>query len=147
LKNGDLSNKVAPRIIVVFEGAVGKLPEKNVKEHEKLVSRKDWLRVPRLYDLDENILGRMMNLTWKHDINISLVTWMPDDAAIGISDLMDENSVPVRGCFSSAPVQLARLLPYNPDIVCVYDPVPEHILTFGSKGQVLTDASQIGRIF
>ena len=143
--NGDLSNVVAPRLIVVFEGAIGSLPESKVKDYEKAAKRNDWWRAVSYFELNELMLARILYLNWKSNFNISLVTWMPEEAAEAIDEMMSEHSIPVRGCFSSKPSSLARLLPYNPDIACIYDPVPEHILMFGSKGTVLTDANQIGR--
>lgn len=147
MKYGDLSNVVSPRIIIVFEGAVGSLPDGKTEEYDKAVKKNNWFRAARLFDLNELMLQKLLYLSRRKNINISLVTWMPDDAAMEISDMMHENSVPVRGCFSSTPAQLARMLPYNPDVACVYDPVPEHILMFGSKGEVLTDPNQVGRMF
>lgn len=147
MRYGDLSNVVAPRLLIVFEGGVGVLPAGKVKEYDKAVKKDDWLTAVNLFELNEIILQRILYLTNAKDFNISVVTWLPGDAFKAIEYLMEYNSVPVRSVFPSTPDALARMLPYNPDIRCVYDPVPEHILKYGSRGSVLTDANQIGSMF
>lgn len=144
MKNGDLSNVVAPRIIVVYEGAVAYLPEDRVKDYEKALKKNNWHEIVNLFRFNSQMLDRILYLTWKKNYNISIVTWFPQEMASAIEDKLADLSIPVRSVFSSEPDDLARLLPYNPDVVCVYDPVPEHILKYGSKGFVLTDPNQIG---
>lgn len=153
MRYGDLSNVVAPRLIVVFEGGLAAGPDSNLKEYEKALRKNDWRTAVRLFELREPMLQRILYLTYAKDFNISVVTWLgfPEKegvvAANEIEEIMVENSVPVRSCFWSTPDRLARMLPYNPDVRCVYDPDPAHILKFGSKGSVLTEASQIGSMF
>lgn len=145
MKNGDLSNVAAPKIIIVYEGAVAYLPGERVQEYEKAVKKNNWHAVVNLFRFNSPVLDRMLYLTWKKNYNISVVTWFPEEMASAIEDKLADLSIPVRSVFSSTPENLARLLPYNPDVVCIYDPVPEHVLTFGSKGFVLTDPNQIGQ--
>lgn len=153
MRFGDLSNAVAPKLIIVFEGGMTIGPDAHLKEYEKALHKNDWRKAVRLFDLREDVMSRILYLTYAKDFNISVVTWLGnnqqdgDVAADEIEDIMDENSIPVRSCFRSTPDTLARMLPYNPDIRCVYDPDPAHILKFGSKGSVLKDASQIGSMF
>jgi hypothetical protein len=144
MKNGDLSNTVAPRIIVVYEGAVAYLPSEKVPEYEKALKKENWKVIAGLFSFNGPVLDRILYLTWKKNYNISIVTWFPQAIVEHIEAALDNLSIPVRSVFSSSPEDLARLLPYNPDVVCVYDPVPEHIFMFGSKGFVLTDPNQIG---
>lgn len=144
MRYGDLSSKVVPRLIVVFEGAVGILPENKKKAYDKCVKKVFWADAIDLFEINENVAGRIVWLMVKKDVSISLVTWMPVDAADAIEDRMNEENIPVRGCFSATPQILARQLAYKPDVVTVYDPDPAHILTYGSKGVYLTSAAQIG---
>lgn len=145
MKNGDLSNVVAPRIIIVYEGALAYLPSERVTEYEKAAKRGNWHAVVNMFRFNGSMLDRILYLTWKKNYNISIVTWFPKEMADAIEDRLADLSIPVRSVFSSTPDDLARLLPYNPDVVCVYDPVPEHILKYGSKGYVLTDPNQVGQ--
>ena len=145
MKNGDLSNQPAPRLIVVYEGALAYLPEDRVKEYEKALKKKDYKKVAALFRFNSAMLDKILYLSFKKNYNISVVTWFPEEVVGEIEEALATLSIPVRSVFSSSPDDLARLLPYNPDVVCVYDPVPEHILKYGSKGFVLTDANDLGR--
>lgn len=143
VQNGDLSNQVAPRIIIVFDGAVGWIPEDKKKDFARLVSKNRWhdafescLRV------NETMFRKILDLAWRKNVNIHMVTWMGDEAATEIENLME--MVPVRGCFSSTPEILARMLPYNPDVVAIYDPDPGHVFTYGSTGVLLEKPEQLG---
>ena len=144
MRYGDLSSKVVPRLIVVFEGAVGILPESKKKAYDKCVKRDKWADAIDLFEINENVADRITWLMVKRDVSLSLVTWMPEAAAIFIEERMDYENIPIRGCFSATPQILTRQLAYEPDVMTVYDPDPAHILTYGSKGACLTSASQIG---
>lgn len=144
MKNGDLSNQVAPRILIVFEGAVGYLPPDKVDAFLKHEKKSEWRKAIACFDLNWDILGQVLRITRTKNYNVSVVTWLPQEAADAVEEILIENNIPVRSVLSSSPEALAKMLPYNPDVVTVYDPVPEHVLTFGSKGYVLTRPSQIG---
>jgi hypothetical protein len=153
MRYGDLSNVVAPKLLIVFEGGIASGPDSGLKEYEKALSKGDWRAAVRMFELREPVIQRILHLAFAKDFNISVVTWLGFNAEQGaaaadeIENIMAENSVPVRSCFRSTPDQLARMLPYNPDIRCVYDPDPSHILKFGSRGSVLTDPNLIGSMF
>lgn len=128
--HGDLSNKVAPRILVVFEGGLT-FPDEDYTDISKL-------------KLNSKVVDRILYLTFKKDLNIEVITWMDEETAEDVTDLLAKNNLPVQGCYSYVPSLLARELSHRLDIMCVYDPDPEHVLLFGSRGMLLTDANQIG---
>lgn len=147
MKFGELSNKVAPRAVILFEGLLGLLPSGSIQEHDKAVKKNDWEKVVSLFKLNEIYLMKLLDLTRRKDINFSVVTWMPEPADQAIVDMLDKQAIPVRGCFSSSPEVLARMLPYNPDVAIVYVPSTEYVLTLGSKCYVVTEPSDIGKTF
>lgn len=144
LRNGDLSSRMLPRLLVVFEGAIGILPVDKQVAFDKAVKRHRWQEAIGLYELNELILSKILDLHWRLDVNVTVVTWMGEDAELAISMRLDEENIPA-GTMSSSPNRLARELSYRPDIVAVYDPDPAHVFTYGGKGVVLTDANQLGR--
>lgn len=144
MQYGDLSNKAAPRIIIVFEDAVGYVPDEDIDKFDKLLSKKKYEAAAELIRPREIIMRKLLDLTWRKNINIHLVTWMGVEMSVQIEKWMDEAMVPVRSCIASTPEILARSLAYHPDIVAVYDPDPAHVLTYGSKGVLLRDPAQIG---
>ena len=142
--NGDLSNRTAPRVILVFEGLIGNLPADRVPDYEKYAAEERWQEVIHQFDLNSVVLNRLLYLTWSSDYNFHVVTWFPRAAADAIQERLDELSIPVRSVFPSSPEKLAKMLVNNPDVIAVYDTVHQHVLTFGSKAQLITDPNQIG---
>lgn len=132
-----------PRMIVVFEGAIGVLPENNVKRHSKYIAKQQWWRVVDCYEIIEDYTRKILDLVWRLNYNVNIVTWISEGMAEAIEDRLD--FLPVRGCFYSSPSQLAMDLPYNPEIMKIYDPDPAHAFTYGGKGVVLTSPHQLGR--
>jgi len=141
---GDLSNKTAPRVLIVFEGLIGHLPADKVDEYVKYKEQGLWDSVIFQFTLNNAVLNKILYLTWQSDYNFHVVTWFPKEAAAVIQEKLEELSIPVRSVFSSTPEKLAKMLVNNPDIVAVYDVVHQHVLTFGSKAKLVTDISDIG---
>jgi len=142
--NGDLSNEISPRVLIVFEGLIGWLPPEKVDEYVKHKDAGHWNSAISCFTINNQVLNKILYLTWKSNYNIHVVTWFPEAAAETIQEKLEMFSIPVRSVFSSSPEALAKMLVYNPDIVAVYDTVPQHVLTFGSKAKLITDINQIG---
>lgn len=145
MKHGDLSNKTAPKLVVVFEGAVAILPHENEKHFEKFVKKNDWWSAINCYELQDLMMRKLLDLTYRENFNVIMMTWMGKEAAEAIDALMDEENIPVHQVSYSTPERLARDLSYNPDIIAVYDPDRDHQMTYGAKGVYLVDPFQIGR--
>lgn len=145
MKGGDLSNRTAARVLIVFEGLVGYLPADKVPEYEKYLAESRWDEVIHLFTINSSVLNKILYLTWNADYNFHVVTWFPNEAAQAIQLKLEELSIPVRSVFSTTPEKLAKILVNNPDIVAVYDTVPQHVLTFGSKAQLVTEISDLGK--
>lgn len=146
MRYGELSNSPSPRIVIAFEGIIGNPPDNPSKKYLRAMRRHNWYGIIAGYELNEMSLRKLLDLTWRQNLNIDIVTWHYEEGAQAVNDILDRQGIPVRGCFASTPEKLARDLAYNPDIVAVYDSDPEHCFTFGSKGIYVTDLSQIGRI-
>ena len=144
MKFGDLSNRTAARVLIVFEGLVGHLPAGKVDDYVRYCEQERWDEAVYQFSLNSNVLNRILYLTHNQDYNFHVVTWFPGKAAEAIAERLESFSIPVRSVFSSTPEKLAKMLVNNPDITCVYDVVHQHVLTFGSKAKLVTDASDIG---
>lgn len=149
MKHGNLSNRVMPSIVIVFEGLVGLLPEDMTKDYHKAVGRDRWWQAVDLFQLSRPVLSKMLDLVWNKGMNLEICTWMGhgteyDEAALRIAERMDFENVPVYSVWSSEPDKLARQLPYLPRIARVYDPDPAHVFTYGGKGVYITDYNQLG---
>jgi hypothetical protein len=132
MKNGDLSNRVSARILLVAEGALIYQVNKKGKRF-----RDRWA----LHDL---MMRQILWLFHKKDINVEVVTYLGDEFAENLAEWLDDEMVPVSRVWSTSPATLARNIAYMPDLACVYDPDPERWLTYGSFGRYITDATQVG---
>lgn len=144
MQKGDLSNAPVPRIIVVYEGVLASVPELNQKSFSLAKLKNNTSGMFSCYTPDDLAMGQVLRLCLRDNINVSVVTWMDDPVSRLISDQLDYLGIPVRNVFRDTAYLLAQRLPYNPDVVCVYDSDPDHVLLFGSKGYLVTKPQQIG---
>lgn len=150
MQNGDLSNKIAPRHVIVFEGGLAGLLPENKKAFQKAYGGKRYWEAIWYWDWNPMMLAQIERVVRTMDVNIEVCTWIGHnlehhDFALAIADELDRMNVPVRSVWASDPFQLAKDLAYLPDIAAIYDPDPDHVLTFGRRGVYLTNPSQIGR--
>lgn len=145
MKNGDLSNEVSARILVVFEGLAGYLEPGHVGRYNELGSSGDWDAAIGLWDLNPLALARMTYLAVRRDVRIEVVTFvMPPDGAHSLAERLDEENVPVTRVTSSSASRMARSLAYGIDIARVYCADYHVALMCGSKGRHVTSGDQIG---
>lgn len=145
---GNLSNVVQPRVLLVFEGALGHISGSDVKEFNRLASAGDWFDAWSLWDINEGMAGKIWQVTQKLFIQVSLVSFVaPEDgeASYGLQELMDKHGLPISEVISWSPKRLARELAYMPDVACVYDANPESWAMFGRKGRALTNINDFCR--
>lgn len=150
MKGNDLSNKISPRHVIVFEGGLAHLPIERLKEYQKAYDRKRYWDAIAYWVWNPLMLAQIERVVRTMDINVEVCTWIGSDLeyhdfALAIADELDRINIPIRSVWASEPDELAKALPYLPDIAFVYDPDPKHVLTYGSRGVLLTNPAQIGR--
>jgi hypothetical protein len=144
LQRGDLSNAPVPRILVIYDNLLAKVPEHKEKNLALAKLRNDPAGMFTCYEIDQMAAGQLLRICLRDNVNVTVVTWMDDPASQYISDELEYYGIPVRNVIRDTPYLLAQRLSFNPDVTCVYDPDPEHVLLFGSKGYLVTRPQQIG---
>lgn len=144
MERGDISNVTIPRVLLVFEGAVGTLPPGRSKAFGKAVARKRWDDAVACWELEEMMLRKIWDVTLRKSITVEVVTFLPEPFADMLAARLDEEDVPVHRVWATTPVRLVRRLPYMPDVSRVYDPDSDHVLSYGAKGRYLTSPNQLG---
>lgn len=139
---GNLSNKLAPRILLTFEGCLATVSDESA--FDSAYSEQDYELALACLNINTNVVKRLLYIVWKKDYNVGVVTWYNEDMAAAIEDYLTDNNVVVNGVTSWAPKMLAHELINRPDIMAIYDADPQHVLLFGSKCVLFTDANQIG---
>lgn len=146
MKNGDLSNVVVPRLVLVFEGALGFLPADRMLEYNTLGSRGDWWRAARCWDLNELMMQKIWDVVFRQSFQLEVVTYAgPDELAEALQVRFDEENLPISRTLASTPARMARRLAYAPDIAAVYDADRDNAFKYGGKGRLLTSVHLLGR--
>ena len=145
MRGNDLGNTPVPRLVVVFENGIGYLPDDRRDQWRELKAARDWDGMARLFELDQMMLRKITDLTYRFSVSVDVVTYCgPEPFAEALARVLDRENVPVRIVFSSTPERMARRTSYEPDIVAVYDANPGHVLAYGRKGVRLEDYRQLG---
>lgn len=145
MRGGDLGNTPVPRLVVVFENAVGYLPDRNRERWRELKAARDWDGLARLFELDQMMLRKITDLTYRYSVSVDVVTYSgPEPLAEALARLLDRENVPVRIVFSSTPQRMSRRTSFEPDIMAVYDANEAHAMVYGRKGVYLTSYQQLG---
>lgn len=138
MQKGDISNYVEPRLIVVFEGLLGLLPIEKEKRANILAKIGQWKRVVELYEINDMLARHIWDQTKRHSRQVDVVTYKGVQFAEAVSDKLDEEMLPVGRVWSTEPHLLSRSIAWRPDIAAIYDPDPQHLLTYGSKARLLS---------
>lgn len=145
MRGNDLGNTPVPRLVIVFENAIGYLPDDRREEWRRLSRARQWDDVARLFVLDPMMLRKITDLTHRFSVSVDVVTYCgPESFAEALARLLDRENVPVRIVFSSTPERMSRATSYEPDIAAIYDGNEAHRLVYGRRGVYLTHHNQLG---
>ncbi|MEU4534301.1 hypothetical protein AB0G15_05455 [Streptosporangium sp. NPDC023825] len=146
MRGGELSNRVGPSIVVIFEDLIAKRSEVAPERPRKILS---WPRADKTstgtWATDQTVVGALNRLAYETDVQIEIATFV--DELGTITEVLDDARVMYSSLAITHPSHLARSLAYAPHISAVYHPHPEHALTYGPRGRLVTPAkrSMIGR--
>lgn len=140
--NGDLSNKVAPRLLLIFEGALGFCTDR--PKFDKAVKKKHFDEAVGYWERNEFCCRKILHLYHKRDVNFEVVTFLGEGFAAELTYWIGNLDLPIHRVWSTTPENLARNIAYMPDLACVYDPEPSRFMAYGAKGRYLSDINQIG---
>lgn len=139
MQKGELSNEVLPRIYVVFEGLVGVLPDARHKALEALHRRRGhWDKAVNQYTLSINTKQGLRDIYWRHHYRVDVLTFYGNDFADAVRDRLDSANLLFGDVVAYDPQELQYELTYDRSILAVLDPDPAHVLTYGSKGRVVS---------
>lgn len=145
---GDISNVVQPRVLLVFEGALGFISGDKIEEFNIRASDDLWYEAWQMWTINEAMAGKIWQVVQKQMIQVSLVTFVaPEngDASFGLQEFVDDHGLPISEVLSVSPKRLARELAYKPDVAVVYDANPETWAMYGRKGRALRNVNDFCR--
>jgi hypothetical protein len=144
---GNISNVVQPRVLLVFEGALGFISGDAVSDFNREASVGHWLPAWKMWEMNELMARKIWDVTRRQNINVALITYVSDDqvAAVGLQEWADEARLPITECWADTPQRFARELSYMPDVACVYDASASTCAALGSKGRLLKNVHDFCR--
>lgn len=133
---GELSNERLPRVLVVFEGLVGILPDVKSTALEALArKRKKWDVAVGYYQLNIPTSGGMRDLYWRHNYRVDVITFIDPALVSPIRDRLDSRNLLFGDVHYYTMPELLSDLTYDRSILGVLDPDPGHALSYGSRGR------------
>ena len=146
MKDGDLSNEVAPRAIYVFEGLVGKIPNSQVGAKAKVFERlHQWKRLVACYEIDLLTRSVLWDQLRRYDLQFDVVTFKGQGFADALERYLDRNDIPFSHCYGTTPSDLAKSLAYTPHVKWVIDPEPTRMFAYGDRGTCAQHLRQVSR--
>lgn len=137
---GDISNEIAPRIILIFEGLVARLPDRAAAAKEQWYCRtRRWKKAVRMWEIEEITSKRMWDYSWRQHIQIDIVTYKPEEFADALGEYLDQASLPYGHLWSATPTQMARAMASLVNVIAVFDPNPAHANLYGPRGRIITN--------
>jgi hypothetical protein len=147
MDKNNLSNVVVPRVLLVFEGALGHIAGQDIDEFNYRASLGNWAEAWQMWTLNDGMAGKIWQVAKTQFIQTSVVTFIAEfeEAGAGLTEYFDGHGLPISEVIATTPKKLARELAYMPDVACVYDANPDTWAMFGRKGQALTNVNDFCR--
>ena len=135
MDRGDISNEIPPRVLVVFDGLLGQIPDSQQRQATVWRSLARWKKVAGLYDIDPASRARLHDLSWRQGWRIDVVTFDNEHVAEALADRFDVMNLAVSHVYSVAdPAALSAMLAYMPEVRYVVHGMAEMQMAFGPRG-------------
>jgi hypothetical protein len=137
LLNGDISSRVEPRLLVVFEGLLGFHTDAKARaKYSTLMKVHRYQTAIRTFSLNEQLQRVIWDVTYgRFNYAVDVVTFLDARLVGSLQHYLDEEGLPVGQVTYSDKLLLARSLNYRPDVAGVFYPASANPdFSFGSKG-------------
>lgn len=137
MRGGDISNRVEPRLLVVFEGLLGIHPDARARaKYSAAMKLHRYGTAIRTFELNEQLQRSIWDITYgRFNYAVDVVTFLDERLVAPLRDLIDEQGLPIGHVIYSDKLLLARSLNYRLDVAGVFYPASANPdFTFGSKG-------------
>lgn len=136
MQKGELSNSVLPRVYVVFEGLLGILPDAKTRALESIArKRKKWETAAGYYQLNIPTSRGIRDLYRRHNFRVDVITFTDPAFVSAIRNRLDSKNLLFGDVHYYDLEELLADLTYDPSVLMVLDPDPNHLLTYGSRGR------------
>ena len=135
MEKGDLSNEMPPRIIVIFNDLIGRIPESRTRRVALLRAGRRWRAVAESYEIDLMVRAQLHDITWRHGMRVDCVLFDHPAVAEAMERRFSRMNLAVANVYAlDDPSELRDRLPYMPEVLWVVHGNTEWTYAFGSKG-------------
>ena len=111
MRNGDIDNRLPPRLLVTFEGVLAHLPERQQQRHDRAVLLRRWRRAIDCYEPIEGASVTVWDWVWRRDVKVDAVTFLPDQLGEHVRGWIDGYGLPISNVvFFDSPQELSDRL-------------------------------------
>lgn len=147
MRHGDLSNEVVPRLVLVFEGALGFISLENRRKFDRDIRREHWDDAASRWEINPLMAAKIWDVTRRLSFTLDVVTFASESPAYEGAlyrrlDIHEE--LPIHGVIATTEVKFERRIAHTPDLARVYDPEAMRSMRWGGKGYHITDVNQLG---
>lgn len=144
MEGNDISNQRAQKLVFVFDGLVGRIPEEDEKLAEKLRRKGKWRQLSRVYGVDTKMGAHLWDIVWRSPYSFDVVSFESESEEWyeALESLLERANVPYSRLETYAnPDEFAQQMVYAPNIVRVYHANPSWAFKFGPRGEAITDST------
>ena len=144
MEGNDLSNEIAPKLVFVFDGLVGRVPDEDARLAEKYRKRRKWDLLARVYEVDTQMGAHLWDIVWRSRFSFDIVSFESADERWrdSLERLLDRANVPYSRLETyDDPNDFAQHMVYAPNILRVYHGRSDWWAKFGDKGDLIIDAA------
>lgn len=142
MKDGDISNEIAPKFFFIIEGLVTRISEENTKKAERARRREKWADLISVTDIDTMMTAHLWDIYWRtpYDCEFISVTSGNEAWLERLEKRFDRFNVPYSGLMGFEDEDaLARHVVFMPNILRLYHGHPDWRFKFGQVGEYIGD--------
>lgn len=143
MERGDLSNRLPPRWLFVYEGVIGRVPVEKRRQYDIYVKLRQYRRAAGCFVTEAHVQKVIWDLVWRRDFRFDVVTFLGDDMADALEKKLTGESLPFSNLWAVDEAELAARLAYMPDVVYVVHGDPSRRLAYGNRGLLVTDPERL----
>lgn len=139
MERGDISGRLAPRWMFVWEGVVANVPPAKQAPYKLAVRLHRWRKAVDCWETEPHVAKVLNDLFWRRDLRFDVVTFLGDQYVEHIQRRLDGESLPFSNVWAVSEDTLAKRLVYMPDVQYVVHADPARHLSYGPRGLLVTD--------
>lgn len=143
MKEGDIDNRSAPRVVFVWEGLLAQLPPESRRIEHSLCRRRKFSKALDLWEQNEHMRHALVDITWRSDVAVDLLCIHPEGGfSRELKRRLDLDEYPYGHLYSMSLMRFDQELAYLPNVIAVYHAIPDRPFLYGRRGRLVSSPDQ-----